>query len=823
RPAAAGRGRGRGAAGGGSRRRCRGRGGEAPGELGCRGGGGALLRAGAGHGEGGRRGGGGRHAGLRPAGGAVRVPARAGSRRRRRRRRAHAPGRVPWRAPDTEEHREVPRAHRRGGARRAGGGRRRAWPPARAADREPERLPPRVRRGQHLQLPGGRGGPEVPPAAARLGARARSQGDLLSQGAGAAGARDPVHFGGGPGRPRHGGAGPRHHARDLRRARPPQGAARRRGGRGPRGGLRGAARGGRRGGGRRRRARRLSCAGGPGVLPGHPAPVRAARRGGLPAHRVPGERSRLGILGGSAGLPGEGGESWQDELRAPVGLLHGEVFLLRRSQHVVAAAEAGLEGAPLRAPRLPETDYRVDAVLQGPHRPQGRGGGDDGGARAHHHVQRRREGGGEDAAALRGQCRGRPARGHHRRGVRRRPRRARGIRAVLRPPADAAGARRGDGQVPAPGEAGRPSAQPLHGRVRQVAEDPGDGHHGRHPRGLPEQRQEASRRLLRAPPAAGPVRVAELRGPVPLAAPRAPRGVQGREALHGPGAEERAHPADIVVFCRVSTRAAAASREAEGEGDGSAVVSGTSGVVEWLRLRRVGEQLFAATFVIHNGLLPLTEDQEPREGSGWRAAECPWDSGDLDLDLLRHVPETEDALHLSRRVLLRGLVRRQLAGVEDDVPTLVRLWALGRWPQCRDAGLVSEAFGFVSLCWRALRSAKASARWPVAGEQGAAWLADEENLFQMFSDLEFWRLQPRELLTPWLPPQLLACHLAARCRLLDEQQRTLFDDNRSNLKEVNRLRHTVSQLFARLEVVDARSLQSVQKQAEVVDYLRTQR
>jgi len=280
---------------------------------------------------------------------------------------------------------------------------------------------------------------------------------------------------------------------------------------------------------------------------------------------------------------------------------------------------------------------------------------------------------------------------------------------------------------------------------------------------------------------------------------------------------------DIVVFCRVSTRAAAASREAEGEGDGSAVVSGTSGVVEWLRLRRVGEQLFAATFVIHNGLLPLTEDQEPREGSGWRAAECPWDSGDLDLDLLRHVPETEDALHLSRRVLLRGLVRRQLAGVEDDVPTLVRLWALGRWPQCRDAGLVSEAFGFVSLCWRALRSAKASARWPVAGEQGAAWLADEENLFQMFSDLEFWRLQPRELLTPWLPPQLLACHLAARCRLLDEQQRTLFDDNRSNLKEVNRLRHTVSQLFARLEVVDARSLQSVQKQAEVVDYLRTQR
>mmetsp|Transcript_94975 Transcript_94975/g.268883 ORF Transcript_94975/g.268883 Transcript_94975/m.268883 type:complete len:94 (-) Transcript_94975:77-358(-) len=93
----------------------------------------------------------------------------------------------------------------------------------------------------------------------------------------------------------------------------------------------------------------------------------------------------------------------------------------------------------------------------------------------------------------------------------------------------------------------------------------------------------------------------------------------------------------------------------------------------------------------------------------------------------------------------------------------------------------------------------------------------------MFADLEFWRLQPRELLTPWVPQQLLACHLATRCKLLDEQQRTLFADNLNNLREINSLRHLVGQLHSKLEQVDARSVHSIQKQSEVQDTLRTLR
>eukprot|EP00439_Symbiodinium_sp_Y106_P052708 s1640_g7.t1 len=82
--------------------------------------------------------------------------------------------------------------------------------------------------------------------------------------------------------------------------------------------------------------------------------------------------------------------------------------------------------------------------------------------------------------------------------------------------------------------------------------------------------------------------------------------------------------------------------------------------------------------------------------------------GDLDLPLLQHVPQTEDALQLSRRVLLRGLFRRQHAGVENDIPTIVRLWALGRWPSCRDAALIGEAFSFACSCRRNLRETKAT-------------------------------------------------------------------------------------------------------------------
>ncbi|CAE8639909.1 unnamed protein product [Polarella glacialis] len=222
---------------------------------------------------------------------------------------------------------------------------------------------------------------------------------------------------------------------------------------------------------------------------------------------------------------------------------------------------------------------------------------------------------------------------------------------------------------------------------------------------------------------------------------------------------------------------------------------------------------------------------ERRCGEHWPAgppgvAECPWDSGDLDLPLLQHVPNTEDALHLSRRVLLRGLFRRQRAGVENDVPTTVRLWALGRWRTCRDTELVSEALAFVSNCWRSLRAAKAASQQTAAEKDPEcvqSWVSDEEALFKMFSDLEFWRLQLKQLLTPWVPPQLLACHVASRCKQMDDQQRTLIEDNRANLAEINRLRQTISQLHSKLEVIDSRSVQSMQKQGEVVETHRTLR
>merc|ERR1719329_1028516 len=89
---------------------------------------------------------------------------------------------------------------------------------------------------------------------------------------------------------------------------------------------------------------------------------------------------------------------------------------------------------------------------------------------------------------------------------------------------------------------------------------------------------------------------------------------------------------------------------------------------------------------------------------------------------------------------------------------------------------------------------------------------DDEAIFSMFADLDFWRLPPADLLTPWVPPQLLACHIAARCKALDEQQKALVQDNRANLEEVNRLRQSVRQLSVKLDAVDTRSLQSEQKQ-----------
>lgn len=290
---------------------------------------------------------------------------------------------------------------------------------------------------------------------------------------------------------------------------------------------------------------------------------------------------------------------------------------------------------------------------------------------------------------------------------------------------------------------------------------------------------------------------------------------------------------ELVVFCRVRTRCVASADEscqgsprARTAGGSIGLYAGSPNDPDAFRLRRVGEKLFAAVFVAHHGFLPLSEESESR-GEHWPAGplgmECPWDSGDLDLPLLHHVPTNDDSLHLSRRVLLRGLVRRQRAGLESDVPTVARLWTLGRWTCCRDGPLISEAFAFLTTCWRTLYSAKASSGWEGMARRSAEQLADEVSLFKMFSDLELWRLSPKDLLSPWVPPHVLACHLASRCRMLDEQQHVLVEDNRSNLEEINRLRQAVTQLYSKLEVVDTRSVQSMQKQAEVADTLRTLR
>merc|ERR1740121_2447070 len=196
---------------------------------------------------------------------------------------------------------------------------------------------------------------------------------------------------------------------------------------------------------------------------------------------------------------------------------------------------------------------------------------------------------------------------------------------------------------------------------------------------------------------------------------------------------------DIVVFCRTSTRD---------------VVGDDVAAQEAQRLRAVGEKLFAATFVMHTGFLPLNEEEPRKEGQAPKPQtsdaapedkECPWDTGDLDLPLLQHTPATEEALHLARRVLLRGLFRRQRAGVENDVPTTVRYWPLGQWNQCRDVAQISEAFTFVTNCWRDLQAAKAASRWSDAEADpsvGTRWVEDEESLFCIFSELELKSLQP---------------------------------------------------------------------------------
>jgi len=262
------------------------------------------------------------------------------------------------------------------------------------------------------------------------------------------------------------------------------------------------------------------------------------------------------------------------------------------------------------------------------------------------------------------------------------------------------------------------------------------------------------------------------------------------------------------------------------------------------RLRAVGERLFAVAFTVHDAFLPRDDDGGarglPKEAAGLAAAApvtctCPWDTGALDLPLVARTPPTEDALQLARRVLLRCVHRRH-GGGRPDIPALARDWHLGKWSLCRDPALISEAFALLSRCWRATAglpglgdlagpppaaSAGAlgnAATVPLVGEGGRR--IAEEMLFKMFTDLEVWRLPHTELLTPWVPGQVLAGHIMAQCNALEDRQLTLVEETRENLEEIARLHAVIAQLSGRLEATDARSQQCMQKQSDLNDTLR---
>jgi len=293
-----------------------------------------------------------------------------------------------------------------------------------------------------------------------------------------------------------------------------------------------------------------------------------------------------------------------------------------------------------------------------------------------------------------------------------------------------------------------------------------------------------------------------------------------------------------------------------------------------MRMRNVGVRLFSASFVEHDGFLPsrvcskdCTSDFRRRTGLlaedrclsaatldnegcyGGDASECGWDTGALDPALLAHTPAAEDALQLVRYVLLHCLRRRYR---HADAQSIARLWPLGRWTLCRDPLLIGEAFRFLVGCWRALAAlpglgdiagtlppsvaggtnSDGDEGRPVAAGDGAI-VADgamlvgsgsrrvaEDLVFQMFSDLELWRLPNKDLLTPWVPGQVVACHVAAQCKQLEDRQKCLVEETRENLEEIARLHVTIAQLTARLEATDARSQQCMQKQSDLNDTLR---
>eukprot|EP00434_Breviolum_minutum_P035161 symbB.v1.2.031123.t1/scaffold3576.1/size53854/1 len=210
----------------------------------------------------------------------------------------------------------------------------------------------------------------------------------------------------------------------------------------------------------------------------------------------------------------------------------------------------------------------------------------------------------------------------------------------------------------------------------------------------------------------------------------------------------------------------------------------------------------------------------------------PWDDGSLDAEMLSKVPKTEDSLSLARTVLVRHLLPlRRVDNISEEHPGFVheiaRLWPFGRWKECRDKEMIGEAFDFLARCWKALApwskldECSPKSRYPT--HEGVLLVGSgsrrraEELLLQMFSDLEVWRLPTMQLLTPWVPGQVLAAHVTSQFKELEDRQVSLVDETRENLEELSRLTAVVAQLNSdpRLEATDTRSTQCMQKQAEV--------
>lgn len=230
------------------------------------------------------------------------------------------------------------------------------------------------------------------------------------------------------------------------------------------------------------------------------------------------------------------------------------------------------------------------------------------------------------------------------------------------------------------------------------------------------------------------------------------------------------------------------------------------------RLRQLGERLFEISFLPQHGFLPdAPEDadaaaecpSEPLPDS-----ECPWDTGILDVVLLRRVPASEDALRLARRVLLRCL---RLRRAEGDPRELSELWPLGRWPLCGDPALVGQAFALLSAAWRRL----VAPAW-----SGPERLEGEELLTRLFSTLQVWCLPQKLLLTPWVPGQVLAARVAAQCAQFEERRVVLVEETRQNLNEIDHLQVVVAELTRRLAAADERSQTCMQRQLDVNETVR---